>query len=225
MNRGNMRRLLRRRLNDVSTDTEAQFFTDAELNEALDMGASKIEKAVLAIDKTATMKITRQNVEANEPLYPKPAGVWSVLDVKLLDPTSGEYRSLGDPISIEDLEKLSTVGNTTVRYAHIGRWIQLGPVPSAAITNGLEWRTIFGVEIADGEDNDGQVYPFPTGLHNAVVLWAQLILTPEFEAGVNTDEIRKQLAEDLGDIPMYFSRTVGREVPFSLDLTKVGAGR
>lgn len=216
-----MRRLLRRRLNDVS-ETQP-FFTDDELDEALNMGAAKIEKAVLSIDRTAIIKITRQNIEANEVLYPKPQGSWGVLDVKLKDPTTGQYVSLGDPISIEDLEKLSTAGNTTKRYAHVGRWIQIGPAPDAAITAGLEWRTIFGSEIASGADNDGEVYPFPTGLHNAIVLWAQIILTPEFEQGVNTDELRTQLKEDLADLPLYYSRTVGREVPFQPDLVKIGA--
>ncbi len=221
MTRGAMRRLLRRRINDVSENNP--FFTDAELNEALDLGAAKVQKAIISLDPTAIIDYSRQNIVANENMYPKPIGNWGILDVKVLDTTTGRYTTLGDPISAEDADKLDVTGNTTFRYAHVGRWIQLTPTPDENRTLGLEWRFIGGATIVSGEDQDGQVYPFPTSTHNAIMLWSQVLLTPEFEQGVNMEEIRKQITEELADLPLYYRRTVGREVPFQPDIVKLGS--
>lgn len=207
-----MKGLLRRRL----ADTAVVDYEDVDLNQILNDALPFVQKAVIKVDPTAFLLVTRQHIVAGVDLYRRPEGTWSVMKIKARQ-SNGAYRSLGQPIDDEQLESISLaaagspsanqVGN--YRFGFFGDFIKIAPVPTASLADGLEWITVQTLQMA----NDTDVPALHIGLHNAVVLRAQELLMPE--QGAKTVEIREQRIDELKDVGDYYRRTVGQEVPFT----------
>ena len=206
--------LLRRRI----ADEAAVDYDDPQLTEILNDAAPFIQKEIMKVDPTAFLLVTRQHIQAGVDLYRRPQGTWSVLKVKAKQ-SNGAYRSLGDPTDDATLEAISLAQVTpattgTYRFGFFGEYIKLAPVPTASLTDGLEWLTVPTLQMAQPTD----VLGFNLALHNAVVLRAQELLSPE--QGAKTEEIRLQRQDELKDLGEYYRRTTGQEVPLLPLITK-----
>lgn len=220
MTRGTQRALLRRRIDDP----DGAFFTDAQLDEALNLGAARLQMRISATDPAAFLTITRQNIEANVDRYPKPTGSWALQDLRMLDSDSGAYVSLGEPVDIWQLDRVALSTSADTRFGFFGRFVRLAPTPTLAVTDGLEWWVVAGVSLESGAAHDSESFPFATGLSNLVVLLAQETLLPE-QTGESADAFRKLIDSEAEGIPYYYRRTLGPEVGFSVgNLEKRGTG-
>lgn len=214
-----MRSLLRRRLDDPELldgdPGDNQFFSDANLDEILNLAAQRLQRMITIVEPAAFLDITEQNLEANVWKYPKPRGAWSIQDVRMQDATSGEYRSLGEPVDPWDLDQVARSAGSTTRFGFFGRFIRLAPTPTTALTNGLQWWVVQSVEVATGAQYDNESFDFHTGLANLHILLAQEVSSPE-QTGDGMDELRKLISAEQETIPLYYRRTIGPEIGFSI---------
>lgn len=225
MIRGTMRTILRRRIDDPTDDpNDGAYFTDAELDEALNLGANRLQRLITIVDPTAFLDISRQNIEANTWKYPKPTGSWSVLDVRMLNADGTAYVSLGQPHDVWQLDSVADAGGDKTRFGFFGRFIRLAPTPDAAVTDGLEWWYVKSNTLETGAAHDSESYDFHTGLANLHILLTQEVLMPE-QVTDGAEELRKLIAAEAESIPVYYRRTIGPEVGFSIEgLRKPGSG-
>lgn len=224
MTRGTMRSILRRRIDDESDDSnDGNFFTNAQLDEALNLGANRLQRVIMTVDPAAFLDISRQNIEVDTWRYPKPTGAWSILDIRMLDADSGDYVSLGDPLDIWQLDKVASASNNT-RFGFFGRFIRLAPVPDAAVTDGLEWWYVKSNALETGSSHDSESYDFHTGLANLHILLTQEVLLPE-QITDGAEALRMLVKSEMETVPFYYRRTLGPEVGFSVaNLVKMGSG-
>jgi hypothetical protein len=222
--RATMRQILRRRLDDPEDDAnDGAFFSNAELDEALNLGANRLQRLISIVDPAAFLNISEQNLEADTWRYPKPTGSWSILDVRMLNEDGNEYVSLGDPLDIWQLDKVARSSGTT-RFGFFGRFIRLAPTPDTSVTDGLQWWYVKSNAIATGTANDADSYEFHAGLANLHILLTQEVLIPE-QTSDGAEELRKLIAAEAESIPLYYRRTLGPEVGFSIaNLEKPGSG-
>lgn len=213
--------LLRRRLKDPDPDGGGggTNWSNAELLEILNVAGLKVQALVLSVDPEAYLQRTRQNIETGLDRYPKPDGSRGLRQLRYLD-SGGVYRDLGDPITPEQAALAFREPTSTAvalpRWSWFGRFITLHPTPTANKTDGLEWWTVPADTVAVLTDQ----FRTDIGLHNMIVNEATLILSPESSADVNVEEVRKQIAEDIQRIPLYYRRTLKHDIPFSVGVEK-----
>ena len=216
MNRGSMRTMLRRRLQEVTADQWA----DADLNEILDLALSEVQGHVLAVDVEGFLSRSQSNIVAGQTLYPKPDDLRYEVALKSLDTSSGLYkriqrRSLRD---IQDrLESGTSLSDTGgYEYAHFGAFFLLAPAPSASLAVGLEIDYVPNLSMA----LDSDAPALPTQLHYAVVLRAHSMALGETgeEIGQPLAEYQKLIQEipswylrDQAAEPNYLSAALGKE--------------
>lgn len=218
-----MRSLLRRRIDDpvpADLNDDATQFTDVELNEILNSAAIEVQAEIKRHDPTAFVRVTRSNINANEDLIPKPEGQWGLIQIRKLDAATGRYVALKDPVTLEQLDLITN--SQEMRYAHAGRFIKVAPIPEVGVGDGLEWWFVEGAELPTSAGGDTLRYPISTGLDQAIIIKAQILLTPEFVENSPTAVLDKLYLEQIAKIPLYYQRTYGREVPFTLGISKVG---
>jgi hypothetical protein len=200
-----MRTLLRRRLKDQAVIN----WDDGELNTMLNEGSSWVQKEIVKADPAAFVVITHQHIQAGVNRYPKPQGIWSLIDVARKNSTTGVYSSLGAPVDVRTVRGLQAgAASTVTRYAILGNEIMIGPTPTAALNDGLEWTWVQSATMSEDDD----VSPIHIALHNAIVLRAHILLMAETNSS-EAAELRKQLQEEMEDIPTYYRRTAGQEMP------------
>lgn len=209
-----MRNLLRRRLVDEAVLT----FTDDVLNDALNQAATFVQADIEQVAPGAFLTITTQSIVANDAIYQKPEGIWALVELAMKESTTGRYRSLGTPVTLDQLRLIEGAqGSGVTRFGFFGESIMLSPTPSASVTAGLRW--IFDRSAQMAEDDD--VCPIHLGLHQAVVLRAQMLLMPE-SVGEASKELRTLLAEEMGRVPVYYRQTLAQQVPLHPNLDKMG---
>jgi hypothetical protein len=220
-----MRSILRRRLDDPEGDAnDGAFFSNAELDEALNLGANRLQRLISIVDPAAFLDISRQNLESDTWKYPKPTGSWSVLDVRMLNAAGTEYVSLGDPLDVWQLDKVAQSNGGNTRFGFFGRFIRLAPVPDAARTDGLEWWYVKSNALETGTSHDSESYDFHTGLANLHILLTQEVLLPE-QVSDGAEALRTLIKAEAESVPLYYRRTLGPEVGFSIaNLEKPGSG-
>lgn len=215
MNREGMRNLLRRRLVDDAVLT----FDDDVLNDALNQAATFVQADIEQVAPGSFLTITTQSIVADDAIYQKPEGIWSLVELAIKDASTGRYRSLGTPVTLDQLRSLENADGSSgvTRFGFFGESIMLSPTPSASVTAGLRW--IFDRSAQMAEDDD--VCPIHLGLHQAVVLRAQMLLMPE-SVGEASKELRTLLAEEMGRVPVYYRQTLAQQVPLHPNIDKMG---
>jgi hypothetical protein len=179
---------------------------------------------VSVMDPQAFLNVSRQNLQANVWKYPRPAGSWAVMDIRMKDSSTGGYVSLGMPLDSRQLDTIEQTAGGVTRFGFFGRFIRLAPTPDLDVTDGLEWWFVEGVTVETGETHDSESFPFHTGLANLHVLLTQEILEPE-QTGDNIDALRKLISAEQELVPLYYRRTLGEEIGFSIpDVSKPGDG-
>ena len=191
MNRGTMRALLRRRLNETTPD----LWQDTELNDLLNSGLHLVEKEVLKVDPLAFIHWSDEDIAKTINFYAKPQGFWHEMEVG--------YKSSSHAIGYKRLEKQDynvareRTGGDTV-YCHVGRYLGIFPTPGADVTDGL--RLLWTPSLTMATDADVPDLHF--ALHMAVVLMSQ-----KYALGETSDDqarVKVELSELLGDISMYY---------------------
>lgn len=222
MTRATMRTLLRRRIDDPNEEDNLAQWTNAELDEILNLAAVDVASAIRRVNPTAFIAVSRANIVADESLVPLPSNAGPLLDVRKYNATltPPAYRTMGDPVPFDLLNELPS-DSTTARFSIVGRWIKLGPTPESNVTDGLEFWFVQSPEIASGEEDDDRTFPFDLALHEAVVIKAQILCGQEGD-GSNVEQLVQLYGLELQKIPEIYRRTVGREVGFSINLTKIG---
>lgn len=198
MTRVTMRNLLRRRLQDAG-GINAQNWEDTDLNELLNLGLHKAQKAILKVSPLAFMAIDKQTIEEDQEFYAKPDGFWYERQIQLLDTSENRYRT----IKREDYEIASRRESTSseITWSDFGRHIAIFPVPSARVALGLRWLYVPTLEMS--ADND--VPQIHQGLHTLPLWYAhRLALGETGETNEAIRDVEGLIGADLADIPDYY---------------------
>lgn len=207
MTRSTARRILRRRLNEVSADN----WQDSDLNETLDIAVHKMQTKIMAVDPLAFMYIDSTPIVSGQEFYPKPNGFWYEFLFRIKNISSGLY---------EDVKKrdytfaTSLAAGSTQVYSHVGRHFALRPIPSANLAAGIQLIYVPTLSMA----TDAEDIPIHFGLHDAVVKQAEVLLLPE--TGEAYKDVATLLAADVADIPLYYRQSAGEMEQFNPEVPK-----
>lgn len=218
MTRAQMRTLLRRRINDVGGGQ----WSDAELNDLLNIGIAEVQKGVLAVDPDANLYRSRVSIVANQQLYAIPDNLLHERAVKKKDATTGTYRRMERITFERAMEKAesadavtSNASEQTFEWFRFGQFIGLSPTPTESQTDGVELDFVPLLSVG----SDSEIPPVPLSLHYAVVLRAEIAAKGETTEGIET-----ALAEFQGlvaGIPSWYMTNAGRTMPaFYPDMDK-----
>jgi hypothetical protein len=211
MTLASLRNLLRRRLHDdPGTGEGTAHWTDADLNEIINLAYQQEQKEIIKIAPEATLKRVTTDILAGENLYPKPADMWFEISFGYI---ATDYASGYRPMTKSRFASIDaqTVGVTgEVQYGHFGQNFIITPTPTTTLANGLR---LSYVPILSVED-DSDVFAIPVPLHYAILIWADIIAkgeTHEEVAGLYT--ALGKVNDDLSSY--YFSHG---QVPDTLEL-------
>lgn len=198
MNRSSMRAVLRRRVQDTGAVGE---WSDAELNELLNLALLDIETAVLAIDPDAFTSIDTFDIVSGQQRYDKPAGFLYEYELGILD---SSYATGYRPLERRSLNATRARSSTAaVEYASLGRFFWLTPTPSANLDEGLQLIWTYSLSMSD--DNDVPLIVLP--LHDAVV---DMALVKAFAEGADQqaeDRAQARVDRALASLPLYYRRS------------------
>lgn len=208
MTRATMRALLRRRLNEVVVDQ----WQDTDLNDLLNYGLHQTQKEVMKIDPQAFIYLYTADIVNGRDLYDKPQGLWYEIEVALLDVASNSYSNV---LRRKDYNVARTLQSADQPvYCNVGRFFGIYPIPSASVANGMR---IMGVPTLE-MTADSDVPQIHLGLHEAVVLWAQLLAIGETSEAAK--DVKDVLANLLNDIPKFYFISGGEPEAFMPTIDK-----
>jgi hypothetical protein len=213
VNRGQMRSLARRRLNDVSAD---QWQDDADINGLLDTAAAWVQGKVLIFNPDALVYIDRTDIAAGVWDYKKPAGLWRFTEVSIKDSTAASgYRVLAHR-PYNEARNLTSSADTV--YSELGQRICILPTPPASISQGLQllWVPIVAMAV------DTDVCDLHLVLHDTIVDKAVLLGVGETQDG--DERIRKRIDDGLAQIPLCYAHS-GENPRFQIDARLIGRTR
>lgn len=215
MTRGQMRTLLRRRLQEPDEDQ----FTDSELNDLLNLALSRLQTVIMTYDPDAFLSMYRKDITLGQKLYETPADFMYVVTVEVLDVPSSNYGQIR-PMKYQDT--LNTVLGTAPimppvaqRYGRFGRKnLFLYPIPTATVADGLQ--VVYCPTLVMSDDDS--VPDLPLVLHMAVVMRAQLYAMDE--TGDDAKAVQASLGEILAEIPRWYQRSADEPDTLDIDLGK-----
>lgn len=186
--------MLRRRLQERVADQ----WTDAELNELLNLGLLEIQKSVLQVDPLAIIWIDVDDIVAGQEFYEVPPGMWYEFEVGVKTSASDADFTILDPCSYHTRRSLSSGAG---RYSRLGKYISIRPIPTGSVVDGLQVRYVPSLSMS----NDSDVPDLNLGLHLGIVLWAQILALGEsLEDSGPTQATLKGLIEQ---IPLFYRNT------------------
>lgn len=188
--RAELRTILRRRIHDVP----GVQWSDAELNDLLNLAYAKVQKEVVKVLPTAHLFWDRINIVAATAWYPMPESSFGIRRVGLLDPTTGLYTKLR-PKDYEDIRESNLV---TTYYSLMGQWIGIFPVPTANLVAGLE--VIHSPLMAMAIDADVPRVKVP--IHDAIADWAVVLCLGETDEAAA--EAKARLQDMINDLPFWY---------------------
>jgi len=194
MNRGTMRTLLRRRLNEPITDN----WDDNTLNSLLDVAYALVLKQVRKCDPEALLSWDYRDTIAGTTWYEKPSGTRGPVEVGLKS-ASTDTDWTGLIRKPYYLAKQYVDASETV-YCHRGRYIGIFPAPSLSVTQGIQ----FIHAPTDSLASDTDVPRFEESLQYGCVVWAALLAKGESPESDTKDAT--ELQRILGDIPADYGQ-------------------
>lgn len=202
MTRGQMRTMLRRRLQEV---TAAQW-TDATLNTYLGLGLYYMEGVVLKIDPEAFIYTDTQDSVVSQSDYPIPANFMYEVGVYRL--VSGEYIWM-DKIPMTNIRRNTSTEYTNpydTGYGRRGRYIVVYPTPSVATGDYLKVEYVPWLSMGDDDD----VPDLSIGLHEGIVYRAEMIALGD------TAQEALRAKEDLekleANVTAFYKPSMGRDM-------------
>lgn len=187
MNRGSMRTLLERRLQDTGNDG----YTDAVLNDLLNVGLGLVQNEVLKVNAHAFVAIETFPSVADQPYYEKPANIYHEIELAVSDSgVEGGYR----PLSKTPWRGRSTgtQNQGDLSYSEIGQYWWISPTPSASVA--AYFRLIYHYLLSMSDDD--QSPRLHASLHSCVVDYAVIeALGETWESGEDAmQRLEKKLA-------------------------------
>lgn len=151
MNRGNIRDLLRRRLNEP---TSGGRWTNAQYNDLINTAYGLVQAQITVSGAPEyNIRVDRTNLVKDQTEYSWPVAMMYPLLVRIKNTTTGKYEMIDRANLIDVLERLSlNTTSDTVCYAHYGRALLLDSPPAATVSSGLE--VICVPFLSMGDDND-----------------------------------------------------------------------
>ncbi len=230
MQRGSMRKLLRRLLNDVA---KVEFDDDDELDELLLFGLHDMQEYILAIDKEAFAQWDNADVKANVRHYPRPVSSRYEFELSYSsDPSVNEYRPL-NRVSFGAIRRTETgvhsesmdrnrdiaLGDAVTsgelgQYGIIGNYYYISWVPDATIVNGFEVVHCPTLTMA----NDTDIPELPIWMHRGVVYSA--FLQALLETPSDVTKVEKELARIVGKIGRHYEKSGANALAITADLRK-----
>lgn len=214
-NRAQLRAGLRRLVHE----SEADQWTDVELNEVLNEAMQSIQELILMVDPEAFTVWQKRNIEANERYYLRPVDI--IWDVELgfsATPGSTDYRPLRR-VSFQELrsagaDRAYTEPSDVATYAKTGNYYYLGWNPESNISEGLQ--DIYTPWLAMDEDED--VPPISLGFHRMIKIDAAIKILKETPD--DTTELEKEREEFIAKINRYYRSSATTPDMISPDLGK-----
>ena len=203
MTKGEMRYVLRRRLQE-STPNQ---WSNADLDRLLSLGVQEGEKRIITIQPEAFKREYRADQVVNQEFYEWPVGTWTAMKVALGTATAGYGRL--DPLSLTQAEA-GEVGYVPWD----SKYFMLSPTPTSSVTAGIQVIVIPTLTMYD----DAEVCPLPLFAHMAAVLYGEVFAlgdVGEVAAGAHAevDRIFKEMPGfvQIDNGPKYFAPDTGRE--------------
>lgn len=204
MTRGEMRTLLRKRIQEVSADQ----WTDSDLNSLLNVALSRIQTLVMKVHPDAFLYRYYRNIEANNEFYGWPAGLLFVVSVETKTSASGSYKRRRPMKYVDTLD--TPASSAEPRYARVADFLVHSPTPTENISQGIR---IWGVPtLTMAADSDVPAVVLP--LHIAAVYWAQVFAVGETKEVIKV--VKEELAAIISDIPQWYH--VSGDEPATLDI-------
>lgn len=206
MNRGTIRTLLRRRLNEPTPDN----WDDNTLNQFIDTAYALILKQVRKVDPEAILFWAYRDTVANVNWYEKPAGTRGPVEVGYkTDASATDWLPLKRKPYYIARDWLAGAGAEPV-YCHRGEYIGIFPAPTVSVTQGLRFIHVPTDSLASDTDEPRLE---PT-LQYAVALWGALLAKGESPESDSKDAA--ELQRILGDIPADYG-TIDQAQPLALN--------
>lgn len=196
------RTLLRRRLQEPTADQ----WTNAELDTLINLSISYVQKLVQALDPEAFVIATAQNIVSGTRDYDPPTGAWNFI--------AAEWVGTTETIGLENIpryEILAAAQGEVQSITRFGKKLRLTPTPSESVTSGLLVYHVPSLSVAA----DGDVLPFIDPLHGLVVLRAEKWAIGE--TGEASDEVQKQIDEEVRLLPLYYQSGASSRVTVDVD--------
>ncbi len=209
MTRGTIRTLLRRQLGEVV----AQNWDDPTLNDLANVAYHITQKEIMKLDPEAFLEWVRRDIEADKEDYPRPEGSWWPNQVRLKNTSTGLYTRLKFK-PFDEAETWTTSNLTGNVWSRRGIYVFIFPVPTVAVTAGLELIHVPTLTLAV----DADVPKVPLGLHMALVYLAKIVALGETYQ--NYDKDVAMVEKILWDLGSYYSVTGGESLTFQPDIIK-----
>lgn len=211
MTRGTMRTMVRRRL----METTANHWSDSNVNDLIDLGIQAVQTMIMAIDPERFVFLYQRDIVADNDLYEWPVGMDYAYGVYLLNSSTGNYEPLEKVDSWRAIaSNYAAEDDATTRYARLGQYVMLSPKPATTIANGL--RIFFHPTLTAADDATVPLIPIRT--HYLACLLAARFGLPQ--AGQDRDEIDKEIAPLVQEMPRWYRAGTTAPNQISLDLNK-----
>jgi hypothetical protein len=206
MTRAEMIVMLRGRLHEPSGWDR---WSEAQAIVALNTGYQLVQQRYARKNRQPAIQIDTCALVAGQKLYPMPIGLIAPMQVYILDAATAEY----SPIRVGPFQTLDAMTSGVTQYCVLGRYIQLGPPPSATLAAGL--RLLYIPSMVLAADTSVPMIPMP--LHLAIVMTAHLVMIGDTAEGSTAirEELKGLYAENF-DVFEAMDTSVDAELPFRL---------
>lgn len=199
MNRGTLRTLLLKRLQDTVADQ----FDSSDANDLLNVGLGLLQAEIMKTRPDAFLEISTADIVAGQERYENPDGWIMDQEIEIADSsTSSGWRKL-NPMPIQ--QRPSTSAGSISYFSHKGRWLVLTDTPTVAVTAGLRRTWVPTLTMSA----DADIPSVKTALHTSIVDYAVIEALGETDEGSGAAE--RRLERKLALIPDLYARvTVGQ---------------
>jgi hypothetical protein len=208
--------MLRRRLQEAT----AKQWTDAALNEYLNLGLQFLQTAIMQVKPEEFIYISSANLVEDDNLIPKPPGLMQIKRVYLM--YSGETTYIkAEKWRSDKIEEMvldtSLTSDSDRYYAEEGRWVKIWPTPSAASSAGMKLWWV--PTLTMGSDSD--VPDVHLNLHEGVVYRAQETALGDTDEITDPNVLRATqqiLSVVISRIPLYYQPGGGEPDVIEIDI-------
>jgi hypothetical protein len=192
MTRATIRTLLRRQGQDVPS----QEWSNAELNDIINLAYAKVMKEIVKVDPEAHLFWDTMDSTASTAWYPLPTATFGMVQVGIKSTASDTAFTKLKKKKYNDIK-----GNTgtTQAYCRRGTWIGIFPAPSTGVTDGIE--LIHSPIMSLGSDTEEPRIKIPA--QEAILYAAKDLMLGETDE--SSQDTLRRYAEIIGDLPLWYS--------------------